>query len=110
MLLGHMRMQILAEEAAEEDEELIGPPPPELAEELDDAGADERSAEVVRILRCACEPPPCMFCDQSCNSSLCREIRVRCVGGLPRLFQLFCIIKDICCAVKLGRCIYDVEH
>ena len=46
-------MQILAEEATEEDEELIGPPPPELAEELDDAGADERSAEVVRILRCA---------------------------------------------------------
>ncbi|KAK9831957.1 hypothetical protein WJX81_002921 [Elliptochloris bilobata] len=42
---------ILAEEAAEEAEEMIGPPPPELAAELDDAGADERSAEVVRILR-----------------------------------------------------------
>ena len=53
LLLGRVRVQILAEEAAGEDEELIGPPPPELAEELDDAGADERSAEVVRILRCA---------------------------------------------------------
>lgn len=58
MLLSHLRVQILAEEAAEEDEEMIGPPPPELAEELDDAGADERSAEVVRILRCVTDSLP----------------------------------------------------
>ena len=44
-------MQILAEEAEAEAEEMIGPPPPELAAELDDAGADERATEVVRILR-----------------------------------------------------------
>ena len=60
-------VQILAEEAAEEDEEMIGPPPPELAEELDAAGADERSEEVVRILRCVTAACLCVIVTNTIN-------------------------------------------
>lgn len=35
-----------------EDDDLIGPAPPELVHELENAGSDERSKEVIRVLRC----------------------------------------------------------
>ncbi len=35
-----------------EDDDLIGPAPPELVHELENAGSDDRSKEVIRILRC----------------------------------------------------------
>lgn len=37
--------------AEEEEDNLIGPAPPELIVELEAAGDDDRSLEVVRILR-----------------------------------------------------------
>ncbi|KAK9803593.1 hypothetical protein WJX72_003080 [[Myrmecia] bisecta] len=42
---------LAAEEEEEEDFELVGPPPPEMVQEVEDAGDDERSVEVVRVLR-----------------------------------------------------------
>lgn len=39
-------------EMEEEEDDLIGPAPPELVDELENAGSDDRSKEVIRILRC----------------------------------------------------------
>ncbi|EIE21657.1 DnaJ-domain-containing protein [Coccomyxa subellipsoidea C-169] len=39
------------DEMEEEDDDLIGPAPPELVTELENAGSDDRSKEVIRILR-----------------------------------------------------------
>lgn len=46
------------DEMEEEDDDLIGPAPPELVTELENAGSDDRSKEVIRILRC-CLWTPC---------------------------------------------------
>eukprot|EP00891_Asterochloris_glomerata_P008158 jgi/Astpho2/8158/Aster-03090 len=45
------RRQMSWHEDEEDLEDLIGPAPPELAGELESVGGDERSAEVVRVLR-----------------------------------------------------------
>lgn len=44
-------LQMSWHEDEEDLEDLIGPAPPELAGELESVGGDERSAEVVRVLR-----------------------------------------------------------
>ncbi|GAB4822070.1 hypothetical protein N2152v2_009116 [Parachlorella kessleri] len=45
------QMEFFEEEEGGLDELLVGPAPPELAEEVDAASMDERSAEVVRIIK-----------------------------------------------------------
>lgn len=41
----------MEDELEEEDDDLIGPAPPELVSEVENAGSDDRSKEVIRILR-----------------------------------------------------------
>ncbi|KAK9908498.1 hypothetical protein WJX75_008702 [Coccomyxa subellipsoidea] len=43
--------QAMEDELEEEVDDLIGPAPPELVSELENAGSDDRSKEVIRILR-----------------------------------------------------------
>ncbi|BDA44900.1 probable DnaJ homolog subfamily C member 5 at C-terminar half [Coccomyxa sp. Obi] len=43
--------QAMEDELDGEDDDLIGPAPPELVHELENAGSDDRSKEVIRILR-----------------------------------------------------------